>query len=123
MGYKQERDILKSPLRISLGMPSEIPVYRRVSFAIFYLGDVPLSACSSELRLCRAEGSSDRQFDVDAPDRCWVTNIKYIKTMEGSAYLAVVIDLYSRMLIGWSLQSRPTTELVLETLLAAVWRR
>ena len=69
------------------------------------------------------DNTLDRQFDVDAPDRFWVTDITYIKTMEGFAYLAVVIDLYSRRVIGWSLQSRPTTELVLQALLAAVWRR
>ena len=64
-----------------------------------------------------------RQFDVDAPDTAWVTDITYIKTMEGFAYLAVVIDLFSRRVIGWSLQSRQTTELVLQALHMAVWRR
>ena len=69
------------------------------------------------------DNTLDRQFDVDAPDRFWVTDITYIKTMEGFAYLAVVIDLYSRRVIGWSLKSRPATELVLQALLAGVWRR
>ena len=45
----------------------------------------------------------DRQFNVDAPDRFWVTDITYIKTYEGFSYLAVVIDLYSRKVIGWAL--------------------
>jgi transposase InsO family protein len=44
-----------------------------------------------------------RQFDVDAPDRAWVTDITYIRTQEGFAYLAVVIDLFSRRVIGWSI--------------------
>ena len=69
------------------------------------------------------DNTLDRQFDVDEPDQFWVTDITYIKTLEGFAYLAVVIDLFSRRVIGWSLQSRPTTELVLQALLAAVWRR
>ena len=69
------------------------------------------------------DNTLDRQFDVEMPDQFWVTDITYIKTQEGFAYLAVVIDLYSRRVIGWSLQSRPTTELVLQALLAAVWRR
>lgn len=64
-----------------------------------------------------------RQFDVDAPDRAWVTDITYIRTQEGFAYLAVVIDLFSRRVIGWSLQSRQTTDVVLQALLMAVWRR
>ncbi len=69
------------------------------------------------------DNTLDRQFDVDAPDTVWVTDITYIKTYEGFAYLAVVIDLYSRRVIGWSMQSRPTADLVLLALLMAVWRR
>ncbi|WP_157115674.1 IS3 family transposase [Ketogulonicigenium robustum] len=69
------------------------------------------------------DNTLDRQFDVDAPDRVWVTDITYIRTLEGFAYLAVVIDLYSRRVIGWSMQSRQTTDVVLQALLMAVWRR
>ena len=46
-----------------------------------------------------------------------------LRTNEGFAYLAVVIDLYSRRVIGWSMQSRQTTDVVLQALLMAVWRR
>ena len=52
-----------------------------------------------------------------------MTDIAYIKTFEGFAYLAVVIDLFSRRTIGWSLQSRQTGEVVLEALHMAIWRR
>ena len=69
------------------------------------------------------DNTLDRQFDVTAPDTAWVTDITYIKTTEGFAYLAVVIDLYSRRVVGWSMQSRQTTDLVLQALLMAVWRR
>jgi putative transposase len=65
----------------------------------------------------------DRQFDVTVPDTAWVTDITYIKTIEGFVYLAVVIDLFSRRVVGWSMQSRQTTDLVLQALLMAVWRR
>lgn len=64
-----------------------------------------------------------RQFEVASPDRAWVTDITYIKTYEGFAYLAVVIDLFSRRVVGWSMQSRQTTDLVLQALLMAVWCR
>ena len=60
---------------------------------------------------------------MEAPDRAWVTDITYIRTLEGFAYLAVVIDLYSRRVIGWCMQSRQTTDVVLQALLMAVWRR
>ena len=65
----------------------------------------------------------DRQFDVAAADRAWVTDITYIRTLEGFAYLAVVLDLYSRRVVGWSMQSRQTTDVVLQALHMAVWRR
>ena len=52
-----------------------------------------------------------------------MTDITYIKTYEGFLYLAVVIDLYSRRVVGWSTHSRQYTDLVLQALLMAVWRR
>lgn len=70
-----------------------------------------------------ASNTLDRQFEVDAPDKVWVTDITYIKTHEGWLYLAVVIDLFSRRVVGWSAQPRMTTDLALQALLAAVWRR
>jgi len=62
-------------------------------------------------------------FNVEAPDQTWVTDITYIKTHEGWLYLAVIIDLYSRRIIGWSMQSRMHMDLVLSAFLMAVWRR
>lgn len=70
-----------------------------------------------------ADNTLDRQFEVDAPDRVWVTGITYIKTHEGWSYPSVVIDLFSRRVVGWSMQSRMTTDLALQALLSAVWRR
>ncbi len=64
-----------------------------------------------------------RQFNPQAPNESWVTDITYIRTHEGWLYLAVVLDLFSRRVIGWSMQSRITKELALDALLMAVWRR
>ncbi len=64
-----------------------------------------------------------RQFTPVAPNQSWVTDITYIRTHEGWLYLAVVLDLYSRHVIGWSMRSRIDTDLVLSALLMAVWRR
>lgn len=69
------------------------------------------------------DNTLDRQFDVAAPDKAWVTDITHIRICEGIAYLAVVIDLYSCHVIGWAMQSRQTTDVVLRALLMAVWRR
>lgn len=64
-----------------------------------------------------------RQFDVQQPNKVWVTDITYIRTYEGWLYLSVVLDLFSRQVIGWSMQSRIDRELALNALLMAVWRR
>lgn len=64
-----------------------------------------------------------RQFNPDSPDERWVTDITCIRTHEGWLYLAVVVDLLSRKVIGWSMQPRMTKEIVLNALLMAVWRR
>jgi putative transposase len=65
----------------------------------------------------------DRQFHVEIPDRARVTDITYIRALEGFPYLAVVINIYARRVIGWFMQSRQTTDVVLQALLMAVWRR
>lgn len=64
-----------------------------------------------------------RQFAVDAPNTHWVTDITYIRTHEGWLFLAVVLDLFSRRVVGWSMQSTMHTDLVLQALTLAVWRR
>ena len=65
----------------------------------------------------------NRQFVTEQPNESWVTDITYIKTHEGWLYLAVVLDLFSRKVVGWSMHTRITKELVLDALLMAVWRR
>ena len=62
-------------------------------------------------------------FTVDAPNKVWVTDITYIRTHEGWLYLAAVMDLFSRQIVGWSMGARMETELVLNALLMEVWRR
>ena len=70
-----------------------------------------------------ADNTLNREFDVDAPDQFWVTYITYSRTHEGFRYLAVVIDLFSRRVIGWSMQGRSCTNLPLQARPMAVWRR
>jgi len=64
-----------------------------------------------------------RQFDVQEPNKVWVTDITYLRTHEGWLFLAVVMDLFSRQIVGWSMNERITSELALNALLMAVWRR
>jgi putative transposase len=65
----------------------------------------------------------EREFRVSAPDRVWVTDITYIRTWEGWLYLAVVLDLFGRRVVGWSMKPTLARDLVLDALLMAVWRR
>ena len=65
----------------------------------------------------------DREFNPAAPNQAWVTDITYIRTYEGWLFLAIVIDLYSRQVVGWSMSERINTDLVLSALTMAVWRR
>jgi len=64
-----------------------------------------------------------RNFDAVAPNRSWVGDITYLRTREGWLYLATVIDLYSRKVVGWALRDRMAVDLVLDALDIAVRRR
>jgi putative transposase len=86
-------------------------------------GRVPEPAGTQRRGQYRVAQQLQRQFNPDAPDERWVTDITYIRTHEGWLYLAVVVDLFSRKIIGWSMQSRMTKDIVLNALLMAVWRR
>ncbi len=65
----------------------------------------------------------DRQFDVSQPDQVYVSDITHLWTREGWLYLAVVIDLYSRKVVGWSMSTRMKAQLVCDALTMAIWRR
>ena len=65
----------------------------------------------------------NRQFNVTAPNRVWVADLTYIRTAEGWLYLAAVMDLYSRRIVGWAMGKRITAELTLEALQQALSRR
>ena len=65
----------------------------------------------------------NRMFTAEAPNQAWVGDITYIRTLEGFLYLAVVLDLFSRRVVGWSMQPTLSRDLVMQALLAAVWRR
>jgi putative transposase len=65
----------------------------------------------------------DRDFTVDGPDRLWVADFTQLTTWQGTAYIAVVADAYSRLCLGWSVRADKSVELVLEALDMAIWRR
>jgi putative transposase len=65
----------------------------------------------------------NRNFAAAAPDRIWTADITYLRTDEGFLYLAFVLDVYSRRVVGWSMATHLKTELVIDALEMALWRR
>lgn len=69
------------------------------------------------------ENVLNRQFRVEGPNQAYVSDITYINTQEGWLYLAVVIDLFSRKVVGWSMSHRMKASLVCGALQMAIWQR
>jgi len=65
----------------------------------------------------------NRNFDIDAPNKVWTADITYVWTFEGWLYLAVVMDLYSRQIVGWAMDKRMKKQLALDALAMAYWQR
>jgi putative transposase len=65
----------------------------------------------------------NRNFTAEAPDRVWTADITYIHTREGLLYLAFILDVYSRRVVGWSMATHLRMELVVDALEMALWRR
>jgi putative transposase len=64
-----------------------------------------------------------RNFAAAAPDKVWTADITYVHTQEGFPYLAFILDVYSRRVVGWSMATHLRTELVVDALEIALWRR
>ena len=78
-------------------------------------GDRPESAI--------APNTLDREFTASAPNQKWVADFTYVWTIEGWLFVAAVLDLFSRRIVGWSMQHRMTADLVTDALMMAIWRR
>jgi putative transposase len=76
-----------------------------------------------DLQAPRAVDLVDRRFYTDGPDRLWVADITYIPTWSGFLYLAMVLDVYSRRVVGWSMETHLRTELILSALNMALTQR
>jgi transposase InsO family protein len=78
---------------------------------------------NSNHKLPVAPNLLQQNFAASRPNEKWVSDITYVWTEEGWLYLAVVMDLYSRMVVGWSMSERMTSNLVMDALQMAIWRR
>jgi putative transposase len=65
----------------------------------------------------------NRQFTAASPNQKWAADFTYIWTLEGWLYVAAVIDLFSRRVVGWSMKAEMTATLVADALIMAIWRR
>jgi putative transposase len=65
----------------------------------------------------------DRSFAAPAPNHRWIADFTYVWTAEGWLYVAAVIDLFSRRVVGWSMSAAMTAQLVTDALVMAIWRR
>jgi putative transposase len=70
-----------------------------------------------------APNTLDRAFTASAPNQKWVADFTYVWTREGWLYVAAVLGLFSRRIVGWSMKSRMTADLVTDALIMAIWRR
>jgi putative transposase len=70
-----------------------------------------------------ADNKLDRNFAVSIPNKVWVADITYLWTLEGWVYIAAVLDLYSRRVVGWAIADHMRSELISDALRMAVWRR
>src|SRR5882757_3300974 len=78
---------------------------------------------TADPRASRAVDLVDRRFYPEGPDRLWVADITYIPTWSGFLYLAMVLDVYSRRVVGWAMETHLKTELILAALEMALTQR
>jgi putative transposase len=74
-------------------------------------------------RAARPPDLVDRDFSAARPDALWLADLTYVRTWSGFCYVALVIDAFSRMIVGWSLATHLRTSLAMEALEMAVWHR
>lgn len=74
-------------------------------------------------RAAVSENLLDRAFEASAPNQKWIADFTYIWTAEGWLYVAAVVDLFSRRVVGWAMKAEMTAQLVTDALIMAIWRR
>ncbi|GII55629.1 hypothetical protein Pth03_40180 [Planotetraspora thailandica] len=86
-------------------------------------GDHKMRTTIAETQAARPADLVERDFSATAPNQLWVADLTYIHTWSGFVYAAFVIDVYSRMIVGWRLTDHLRTDLPLDALEIALWRR
>lgn len=128
--YQQSRGVFGSPrIHDELVYSGEICGQNRVArlMKLNQLFGIPAvkqwKKRKSDVRPQHVRNHLERDFTATDKDVKWVTDITYIRTGEGWLYLAVVIDLYSRLVVGWSMSQSMERQLVIQAALMAVWQK
>ncbi|WP_422468322.1 IS3 family transposase, partial [Endozoicomonas sp. ALC013] len=106
----------------SIGRHQATTLMKRLGLVVKYAKKFKVTT-NSRHKFPVAENLLNREFAVTEANKVYTTDITYLWTREGWLYLAVVMDLYSRKIVGWSMNSRMSTELPLEALRMAWWSR
>src|SRR6187401_3016588 len=102
----------------------QVRVNTRLSFGLAQPSNVAqFSVGALNHKLPVAENLLNREFNPPAPDSVWASDITYVATDEGWLYLAVIIDLFSRQVVGWSMKPHMKRDLVIDALHMAWFRR
>jgi putative transposase len=96
---------------------------RELGLAGVVRGKAKRTTTHADERAGRPADLVDRHFAAAAPNRLWVADLTYVRTWSGFVYVAFVIDVYSRMIVGWQLAGHLRTELALDALEMAMWLR
>ena len=115
----QHRSLLAKINRISAGTIAELKVKVAAAELALKWDD----EASSEGASAISPNGLDRQFTADHPNRKWIADFTYVWTADGWLYVAAVIDLFSRRVVGWSMKAEMSAQLVTDALLMAIWRR
>ncbi len=126
--HRRSRGVYGSPnIHAELADDHEIRVGRkrvaRLMRAAGLRGATLRVTTQPDLQAPRAVDLVERQFYTDGPDRLWVADITYVPTWSGFLYLAMVLDVYSRRIVGWSMETHLRTELILAALDMAITQR
>jgi putative transposase len=121
-GAQKMQAALRREQGIVIGRDHTAQLMREVGPSGLRRGKVKRTTVAGAAAPCPAE-LVERHFHADRPDQLWVVDLTYIRTWVGFAYLALVIDVFCRRILGWALATHVRTALPLEALEMAIWTR
>lgn len=121
-GVRKMQAALHREKNIEIGRDQTARLMRELGLAGVRRGKTKHTTTSDQTQN-RPADLVDRHFHAERPDQLWVVDLTYIRTWLGFAYLALVIDVFARRIIGWALATHLRTDLPLEALEMAIWTR